>query len=66
MNDFYNRYRNLFTNNHTQHQQHKNINFNKPIFTQPTVNAYQPYFSVPQHERKHSNYLNVGRSPAMD
>ena len=68
MADFYNRYRSLFalTNDPPTTHQFKTITQNKPITAQPIPFPSQPFFSVPQHERKPSNYLNVARSPAMD
>jgi hypothetical protein len=69
MTDFYNRYRNLFALNSSNPQtthQFTTISDRKPILTQPLPFPSHYYFSLPQQERKPSNYLNVARSPAMD
>jgi hypothetical protein len=66
MNEFYNRYRNLFSLNNNTNLQYKTINENKPIFTQPKEFPSKPYFSVQQNEPKPVNYFNLGRSPAID
>jgi len=60
MTDFYKRYKNLFSlrDNPT----YNNFDSNRHLFSR----QFEPFYSLPQREYKASNYLNIGRSPALE